>query len=147
MSKVKKHTENNKISRTAVKRGGNCPQIPAFSFAYLTANNIFNLNYFTDTNDKKAAIENIFERLLEICQNDWKYWHALPREQGVEMISVGGINLTPSKKRLMPDEKVIIFRMKGYAGKSARILGIREEGCPILYIIGFDFNFSAYNHG
>jgi hypothetical protein len=37
--------------------------------------------------------------------------------------------------------------MKGYAGKNARILGIREDGCPILHIIGYDFDFSAYNHG
>lgn len=147
MSRLTKRNGNNAISKAETLRGGNCPQVPAFSFAYLTTNNTYNLNYFSDDNDKRTAITNIHERLLEICQNNWRHWHLLPRQQGLEMIPSDGVNFSPSVKKMMPDEKILVFRMKGYAGNGARILGIREDSCPIYYIIGYDFNFSAYDHG
>ena len=48
----------------------------------------------------------------------------------------------------MDDEKIYIFRFKTADNKNnGRILGFKKDRCPIYYIIGFDFDFSAYDHG
>ena len=58
------------------------------------------------------------------------------------------INMDSIKKelRLADDSKIIVFRF----GKSQkyRILGVQCKDCAsILYIIGYDWDFSAYDHG
>lgn len=147
MSKIKAPVDSKKISRIESKRGGDCPQVPAFSFAYLTTNKEFTSYYFSDVNDRRIAIENIYNRLTEIGMYNWLHWYENGKRQGLETLSADELRFSPSGKELTPDEKVIVFRVKSYAGKDGRILGIREDGCPILHIIGYDFNFSAYNHG
>jgi hypothetical protein len=146
LSKLRKLEGGKQISTSAVKRGGDCPQIPAFSFAYLTNNSSHNLEYFSDPNDKRTAIENVYIRLVEIGKRNWLYWQQQGKKVGLELLSANEISFSPSDIKLTPDEKIIVFRVKGYAGKDSRILGIREDGCPILHIIGYDFDFSAYNH-
>ena len=43
------------------------------------------------------------------------------------------------------DEKVIVFRFGINSGY--RLLGIKGNDSNILYVIGYDFDFSAYDHG
>ena len=46
------------------------------------------------------------------------------------------------------DENIYVFRVKsGRISDEARILGYKEDGCPIYYIIEYDFDYSAYEHG
>jgi hypothetical protein len=46
---------------------------------------------------------------------------------------------------LSEDSKIIVFR---FNNQKSRILGVRSQECnSILYIIGYDWDFSAYNHG
>ena len=144
MPKIKKKSTENKLHKT--KRGGDCPKTPAFSFSYLTKNKKYNFDFFSDKSDKGTVLENLYYRLIEICNHNWLRLIQMPKEQGIETLSADQICFEPANKKLMPDEKVIILRMKGYAKQDARIIGIREDGCPILHIIGFDFDFSAYKH-
>jgi hypothetical protein len=147
MSKVKRLSEKNKVSKAVAQRGGDCPQYPAFSFALLTTNSRYSLDYFNNDNDRKTAIELIFKRLMEISKESWVYWYAQRKNTGIETMSAHLINFSPTGRIMTQDEKVIVFRVKSYAERDARIIGIREGGCPILHIIGFDFDYSAYSHG
>jgi hypothetical protein len=147
LSKLKTPVDSKKISKSASKRGGDCPQVPAFSFGYLTTTKKYTLGYISDSNDRRTAIENVYNKLAEIGTENWLHWYENGKKHGLETLYAGDLSFSPSRKRLTPDEKVIVFRVKSYAGKEGRILGIREDGCPILHIIGYDFNYSAYNHG
>ena len=146
MSKIKRKENIPKVQKATVKRGGDCPQMPAFSFEFLTANKSYNLSYFPDAFSRREASEGILLRLSEICSNNWQYWHSLGKARGLEMLPIDRLRFSPSGKNMSFGDKVIIFRVKGYAGKEARIIGSRQEGCPILFILGFDFDFSAYDH-
>lgn len=147
MSKVKQRDIVNKINKPSVSRGGECPQTPAFSFIYMTANHRYTIDGISDQNNRRTASEYILKRLIEIGKASWLYWHSRGKIHGLETIPSSSINFKPSDKKLTPDEKVYVFRVKSYAGDDARILGIREDGCPIMHIIGFDFDYSAYDHG
>ena len=147
MSKVKTPKKSNKISKPVSSIGGGCPQTPAFSFAHMTTNKSYTLDNFKDESIRRVTAGNILNRLIEICQKDWKHWFSLSKESGAETISYNQVSITPSGKALTPDVKLIVFRLKGHAGKNARMIGFREEACPIFYVIGFDFDFSAYDHG
>ena len=113
----------------------------------MTSNKSYTLDYFKDGNSRRVTADSILNRLIEICQKDWKYWFSLCKESGAETISYNQVSIIPSGKVLTPDVKLIVFRLKGHSGKSVRMIGFREEACPIFYIIGFDFDFSAYDHG
>lgn len=72
-----------------------------------------------------------------------------PRETGYEMIPISDffINLDNIKEdlSLSDDSKIIVFR---FNNQKNRILGVRSQECSsILYIIGYDWNYSAYDHG
>ena len=147
MSKIKNKIDTNTIKRSQIRRGSECPQVPAFSFEILTKNKTYNLEYFLDSNDKREATCRILLRLKELCEKSWEHWHGLGKKAGLETIPAERLNFEPSEKQLSSGDKVIVFRLKSYANKDARIIGMRRDGCPIFYIIGFDFDFSAYNHG
>jgi hypothetical protein len=146
LSRAKKPVPDNRLPKPARARGGDCPQVPAFSFAYLTANKRYALDGVSDASARRELAANIVDRLCEICQRDWKHWYSLPKERGIESLPMHRINFSPSAAAPTPDKKILVFRVKGHAGSDARILGMREDGCPILFIIGFDFDHSAYDH-
>ena len=72
-----------------------------------------------------------------------------PRETGYEMIPFSDfkLNLDSIKRnlKLSSDSKMIVFR---FNNQNARILGVRSQECnSILYIVGYDWDYSAYDHG
>lgn len=147
MRNLKRPSTKNKVSKSTTSKGGKSPQYPAFSFVFLTTNNSYTFDYFNKDNDKRIAIENVYKRLVEIGKDTWLDWYTKGKQQGLETIPAHQIKISPSGRTITQDEKVIVFRVKNYTGEDARILGIKEDGSPILHIIGFDFNYSVYNHG
>ena len=94
-------------------------------------------------------MKKLFEKLEEISQLTWKELQNKPRETGYEMIQISefNVNLNDIKEnlKLSDDSKIIVFR---FNNQKCRILGIPSTECnSILYIIGYDWDFSAYNHG
>lgn len=94
-------------------------------------------------------IEKLFERLKEISNTTWKELRNKPREVGYEMIPIHrfNVNMNNIKKELnlSDDSKIIVFRFG--RGQKYRMLGVRCEDCSsILYIIGYDWDYSAYDH-
>lgn len=63
---------------------------------------------------------------------------------GLESIPLSRLNFDADKElTLSKDEKFLSIR---FGQQDRRIIGIKRNGCPILHIIGIDFDFSAYQH-
>lgn len=145
MSKVKKQGNPPKISSSPTIE--KCPQGVSFSFGHLTTNKNFNFEFFSNnTHDLLAAKAAILDRLQELSQKSWLYWQGLSKRQGIEMLLSDDIRFSPSGYSLSGDEKVIVFRFS-FSGTDCRIIGVKKSPCSVFYIIGFDFDHSAYNHG
>lgn len=95
-------------------------------------------------------LQMLFEKLVTISHTSWQELKSRPREVGYEMIPVSEfhINMGNIKKELelSEDSKIIVFRFG--TSQKYRLFGVRCKGCSsILYIIGYDWDYSAYNHG
>lgn len=149
-SRLKGPKENINLNRDYVKRGSICTQTPKFSFTYLTSNSKYNFSYCDKEKETKGNLlaSAIIRKLDEISRETWQHWGALDKKSGgYEKLDYSRIAFKANTK-LTPDENVYIFRFKykNCDGKDGRILGIREDACPVFEIIGFDFDYSAYKH-
>lgn len=121
------------------------------------------LSFKHSINNKKYKIDNItsakvkcnkimktlFEKFEEISNLTWRELQNRPKQTGYETIPISEfkINLDniKSELNLSDDSKIIVFR---FNNQDSRLLGVRSCECSsILYIIGYDWDFSAYNHG
>ena len=124
-------------------------QYPGFSFRYMTANNNYNLNYFRDEHDKLITCEGLINKLTEFSKQPWMYWAQQRKMLGIEQMEYSRVRFKASDDaRLNDDTKVYVIRFDSFRGSGeGRIIGFKESPCAILNIIGFDFDFSSYNHG
>lgn len=120
------------------------------SFKYSVKNKKYTIEEKTKAKEKNNKIfKGLFEKLEDISSITWKELQNRPRETGYEMIPISDffINLDKIKEdlSLSDDSKIIVFR---FNNQKNRILGVRSQECSsILYIIGYDWNYSAYDHG
>lgn len=120
------------------------------SFKYSIKNKNYTIEKITGANQKcNKIMKKLFEKLQEISKLTWKELQNRPRESGYEMIPISQfkIDLTSIKEelKLADDSKIIVFR---FNNQDVRLLGVRSQECSsILYVIGYDWDFSAYNHG
>lgn len=120
------------------------------SFKYSVKNKNYTIEKQTSEKNKcNKMMQKLFEKLEEISKLTWKELQNKPRETGYEMIPISefNVNLNDIKEnlKLSDDSKIIVFR---FNNQKCRILGIPSTECnSILYIIGYDWDFSAYNHG
>lgn len=145
MSKIKKQSANSKISSNFVNE--KCSQNPSFSFEHLTLNGGFNFEYFgKDSRARLEAKSAVYDRLQDISSQSWLYWGGINKRHGYETIKADEMNFNPSNYEFSNDEKVFVFRLS-YLGNDCRIIGVKKSPCSTYYVIGFDFNHNAYNHG
>lgn len=111
----------------------------AFSFAHVTKKKNYNFSHFKSD----ARKEN------ELMQELSRHTLLKLRDRGKE--SFGGFEKLPRARiqfrpswNLPEDENVLIFRFKS---SDYRMLCVKDKKREVLYIIGFDFDFSAYDHG
>ena len=118
----------------------------SFSIAYLTKNKNYNFEHFGSSRlrDELEARKALDELLQVLSCSSWM--SILQRRKrdfgGVETLSARAIHFTPSDGTVSEDEKYLSFR---FFSQKYRLLG-RKIG-SVLYIVGFDFDYSAYNHG
>lgn len=82
----------------------------------------------------------------------WKDFMSLPKEIGMESIKSSELNFQPNDYGLTPDQKVVVIRFNRQKyraiGIKERIPGASDKDCvDIFHVFGFDFDYSAYNHG
>lgn len=115
------------------------------SFKYLTSNSDHNFSYFKKNKNEciksKAAL---YDRIEEITKESWMYWYNQSKFTGIETLPVKSITFKPSGYEFSDGDKVIVFRFNGNDG---RIIGFKIDSSPFYYVIGFDFDHSAYDHG
>ena len=149
MAVLKKSKQNPKVNKLIVQEQHRCPEDPSFSFIHLTKNKDYNFEYFSSKMRKNLEVKqaDLTKKLIEISQQTWETWYNLRKEKGVETLNYNQIHFSPNNLELSPDEKIIVFR---FSSGSCRMLGIKGKvcsTCATYYIIGFDFNYTAYNHG
>lgn len=139
MGKTIKH----KASRSIVSPVPETTETVAFSFKYLTTEKKYNFGKL-DKGGKREWCTALFERTVEISSESWLTWLNKEKGVGIETIPAESLNFSPKDRCFSPDEKVAIFRFNKGRG---RIIGIKESKSPVFYVIGFDTDYSAYNHG
>lgn len=148
MSKIKRNKSTPQIKHPTILSQQHCPEHPSFSFVYLTKNKNYNFEFFSkQKRDRQEAQSKLTERIIQISQEPWDFWYAQSKDVGIETIPFDQINFSPNGLEMTPDEKVIVFR---FASAKCRIIGVKGKlcsSCATYYVIGFDFNYSAYDHG
>ena len=120
------------------------------SFKYSIKNKDYTIEKQTKARDKcNKVIQKLFEKLQEISNLTWSELQNRPKETGYEMIPISEFNINfkniKDDLKLSDDSKIIVFR---FNSQKCRILGVRSNECSsILYIVGYDWDYSAYNHG
>lgn len=122
----------------------------SFCFKYLTDNDNFNFSYFSgkQKTEERDIKSNLYDRIEALSKLTWEQAALLPKNTGFETIPLDEIGFVPNDIVLSDEQKVYIFRFKGVNGHSCRMIGIKLPGeRTVCYIIGYDFNYSAYDHG
>ena len=92
-----------------------------FSWQYLTTNKTHNFDYFKgDLRQELSARQGLSDLVKDLC------------------FAANGYQFSS-------DQKVIVFRFGNNSG--FRLLGVKGNESNVLYVIGYDFDYSAYNHG
>ena len=119
------------------------------SFKYSIKDKRHSIEHIFKTKDNnKKVIQNLFAKFQELSNLTWKELQNRPKQSGYETIPISEfkINLDNIKKdlELADDSKIIVFR---FNNQNSRLLGVKSAKCKsILYIIGYDWDFSAYQH-
>ena len=101
----------------------------------------------------KSEMRRLHDRLNELSMQTWAYWLSKPKASGIETISFKQLRFAPNPvlfEECHFDKTSIVYviRFDTYQGKNkGRIIGVKDSPCSVLHIIGYDFNFSAYEHG
>lgn len=150
MDKLKKQTAKLKIDGKPDNNQGCCSeQYPWFSFRGLTRNSRYNLENLSSGHDREITLLGLHAKLKELSSETWVYWQQQPKKTGLETLQYSDLNFDAGPKvNLTNDTTVYVFRFDTYKGNNdGRIIGFKESPCSVFYIIGFDLNYTAYNHG
>lgn len=135
------------ISQSAIQPLSNI----SFSFKYLTSNKEHSFAYFnSDMRNSHTAYEALVQRMQELCNTDMNYAKMIGKISGCEPIPYK--RLSPSMQSICDSVEVIskdsslsVFR---FNQNNYRLLCKTDINHPnLLYVIAFDFNYSAYDHG
>ena len=121
-----------------------------FGYSYLVANKQFNFNFFKKSyKEKLKAHEALEKRMMELCNYSLKETKDMGKIKGSESFSINSFSnnfqqATKSINIISGDSKLIIFR---FGEQEYRLICKSDTNHNnVLHIIGFDFDFSAYNH-
>lgn len=121
------------------------------SFEY-SVNSRYSIEYITKKSKEKcnSIIFALFQKLEELSKLTIKDLQNRPRESGYEMIPLSELNFEIDNDikqdlELSNDSKVIVFR---FNKQDCRLITAKSPKCKnLLYVLAYDWNFSAYNHG
>lgn len=123
----------------------------SISLRYLTKNKQHNFEFFSakDFRQKAQAFEQFLDFLRRLTAKTQLEIISLSKTDdcGFEQILFQQINFKPDGTTLGQDAKIWVFRFGDNGnGGDYRLLGFFEDKQPVLSIIGFDFDYSAYKH-
>lgn len=119
-------------------------EYPIFCFKHLTKNSQYNFKCFTNERERRDAKSIVLDNTFKFQTMTWLELMKLPKGQGFETLHMKALNFSPTDYIVTEDTKVFVFRVSG----KWRMIGVkRNEFKGVIHILGFDFNYSAYNHG
>ena len=142
--KVKDNKQNGKISLAPQK----ALEKLCFGFEFLSHNGHYGLKVLEKNKNADACIS-LLEKLQELSKIDIVTAHAFGKKRGMEKIPIKQLNEDAQKVCLNSgivtnDSKITIFR---FGSQDYRIIGKDDVNTPnLIHIIGFDGDFSAYDH-
>jgi hypothetical protein len=117
---------------------------PVFCFKHLTTNKSYNFDYFKNSKELNEAKSIILDKLIETQSKTWLELHQLNKRLGIETLPYSKIRFSSNDYEISKEQNIYVFRLNS---QNWRMLGIKSEiNKDVLHIIGFDFDFSAYNH-
>ena len=145
--KIKNPKTPDKVSGKIVEK----PPLITVSFQYLSTNKSRNFEFFghKDLRRKTDALEQLFSFLQRLTSKSRADISNIARDRdcGYEILEPTTVNCAPTGYRLTKSDQIAVFRFgNNSAGGDYRLLGLFEERSPVLNIIGFDFDYSAYPH-
>ena len=147
MKKVKESDNGKKFVQPVEKVEKIC-----FNFSYYLSNKSYNFNYFKkDITQKAKAYDSLVDKLYSLSGKSIEEVIMLRKKAGgSEFIQLKYFsqNFRESAKAigiLSNDSSLIVFRF-GQSDKYRLICKSDATHNNILYVIGFDFDFSAYSH-
>lgn len=151
MSKIKGKHEQPKISVKDEQSRCSSDQYPWISFRYMTKNKDHSLDALEKIQgaNRETTLLCLHNKLQEISSKPWTYWLQLRKQSGLESISYDDLHFKASDEAsLTSDTKIFVLRFDTHLGAGkGRIIGFKDSPCATLHIIGYDFDFSAYDHG
>lgn len=141
MAKLKNKEPAKPVIKKVEKKDGT----PSFSMKYLTKDFAYRAERFEkQPADRLQMLDGLYRLMDQLGNMTWTAWIMRNKRQGgPEKISKDQIKSTIIPK----DAEQQSFFLSVYFGNADkyRLLGFRED--DVFYIIGFDLDFSAYNHG
>lgn len=144
MSRIKNDDKNrDKITRSVEPLKRIC-----FGFSYMTGNKHFNFSNVAVGN-KIEAYEKLIEKLSEMSAVNIEEAFARGKNLGAEKIPYNQLSdpfkqVCDTTEIVAKDSKVIVFR---FCNNKYRLICKDDlNHSNLLYIIGFDFDYSAYQH-
>lgn len=150
MGRLQIKEQNNKI-RGKTDAVSSCPseQYPWISFRSLTRNAKYNLSMLRQGSEREQTLSGLYQRLTELTGKTWLHWTQQPKQTGMETMKYDDIQFeADANSNLAKDTTLYIFRFDTHLGEGkGRIIGYKNAPCAVFHIIGYDIDFSAYNHG
>lgn len=153
MSSLRSKTQSPKIKKDTAPENQGCSsdQHPFFSFRYMTSNKRYSLSYLDAIQgaSREKTLKSLYDKLETLSCYPWLYWTQQRKNIGLETIMYERIKFEPKQgANLSKDSTLYIFRFDTYQGNGkGRIIGFKSTPCSVFQIIGYDFDFSAYDHG
>ncbi len=153
MSKKLKTEENNKISPHVSLKEPYCAQWKEdilFEFGHITDKKDYSLNVLLNSDDRKA-LQSYFELLSAISEATWEELKIRSKKikGGYEMLEYSNFNTLIANKynsNMSLDTKLLVFRFG--KGDAYRMIGYKSHNCSrVIHVLGFDLDFSLYDHG
>ena len=150
--KIRGNATSPRIKGTPAKgsRGCSSDQHPWFSFRYMTTNKEHSLEFLDtlDVRERECTFKGLLIRLDELSHQPWLQWMSMPKRAGLETIQADELTFSPAQGApVTKDMKLYVFRFDTYQGSGqGRIIGFKSDPCSVYHIIGYDFNFTAYDH-
>lgn len=121
------------------------------SFKYSVSTKHYTIEQITKKTKEKCndKIYYLFEKLEELSKTKLVDFQNKPKSVGYEMIPLNQFKLkidsnTMKELKLTNDSKIIVFR---FGKQNYRMFMIQSKVCPaLLYLIGYDWDYSAYDH-
>lgn len=142
--KIKKQADNNTIHYPSKQKE---IDYPIFCFKHITTNSKYNIGYFRNKmRDKERAYSAFFHLISDIQTHSWRELGNLNKKNrgSFETLYYHQLKFCPRELEIAKDDKVLVFRFKR---DKYRMIGFKSNDLKnLIHIIGFDFDFSAYNH-